>query len=147
MYKRILIATDGSEISKRAVAQGIALAEALQAPVTAVFVIDTRALPGAHPVVPESIATYYQSILSEMRKMGESVVGEVVAAGAVAGIPVDPKVLCGSPAGTILDTATEVGADLLVMGTHGRTAIASVFLGSTAQTVCHHCRVPLLLVR
>jgi len=147
MYKRMLIATDGSDPSRKAIKHGMTLAEALQVPVTAVFVIDTRGLPGTHPAVPVTEAPFYQSLLEELTKMGESAVGEVAAEGALHGVPVEHRVLEGTPAASILDAAEKCGADLIVMGTHGRTGFARMVLGSTAQQVCHGAKVPVLLVR
>ena len=147
MYKSMLIATDGSEISKRATRHGMHLAKVLAVPVTAVFVIDTRALPLSHPIVPEAVAPYYHSLLAEMRSFGEAAVGEIAAEGAVAGVPVEWEVIEGTPAAGILATAKKISADLIVMGTHGRSAIGTFFLGSTAQAVCHGTHVPVLLVR
>jgi nucleotide-binding universal stress UspA family protein len=147
MYKRILIPTDGSEISHRAAAQGIALAKALDASVKALFVIDTRTFPGTHPIVPESMAPHYFSLLDEMRKAGEAAVQEVATEAKEAGVAVEHEVVEGLPSTCILEAAAKMNADLLVMGTHGRSGFAALLLGSTTQACVHGAELPVLLVR
>jgi nucleotide-binding universal stress UspA family protein len=53
----------------------------------------------------------------------------------------------GMPRAAILDVAREVGADLIVMGTHGRTGLTHVVFGSVAEHVVRHSRIPVLTVR
>ena len=55
--------------------------------------------------------------------------------------------LVGTPARVISDTATEGGFDLVVMGSHGHTALGSLVLGSVTSSVLAHCRVPMLIVQ
>lgn len=147
MYRRIVIATDGSEISRRAAQHGLALAKALGASVTALFTIDTRTVPGAHPIVPESMAPYYFSLIEELRKVGGGAVQEVVDEGRKLGLDVATAVVEGTPAAAVLEEAKRMGADLVVMGTHGRSGFGALLLGSTAQAVVHGSSVPVLLVR
>jgi nucleotide-binding universal stress UspA family protein len=147
MFKRILIATDGSELSRRAADKGLSLAKSLGVPVSAVFVVDTRALPGAHPIVPESAAPYYFSLMNELRKAGEQAVDEVAQAGAKLGVSVKHEVIEGVPGSAIVEAAKSHGADLIVMGTHGRSGFAAMLLGSTAQGVLHQAGCPVLVIR
>jgi universal stress protein A len=56
-------------------------------------------------------------------------------------------VVSGAPATAICETAEKIGADLIVMGTHGRTGIAHVFLGSVAERTIRHAPCPVLTVR
>ena len=147
MYSKVLIATDGSDLSRRAAEHGIAIAKCLGATVVAVFVVDTRALPATHPVVPESVAPYYFSLLDELRKAGEAAVQEVVAEGAKHGVSVKHEVIDGTPASGIIDAGKKHEVDLIVMGTHGRSGFAAMLLGSTAQGVVHRAETPVLVVR
>ena len=147
MYKKILVASDGSEISKRAAHQAVTLAKHVGAEVRAVFVIDTRVLPGSHPIVPESMAPHYFSLIDEMRKAGDKSLKEVVDEGSKHGVSCKHEILEGTPAECILKDAEDSGAELIVMGTHGRSGFAALLLGSTAQAVVHGAKTPVLLVR
>lgn len=147
MYKKILVPTDGSEISRNASTHALKLAKAVGASVHAVFVIDTRTFPGAHPLVPESMAPHYFSILEEMRKAGEGALQELSEEARKLGVAIQTEVIEGMPAPCILDTLKKTGMDLVVMGTHGRSGFAALLLGSTAQAVIHGAKCPVLLVR
>lgn len=62
-------------------------------------------------------------------------------------LPYRAEILVGEPGETITTYAGEVGADQIVMGTHGRTGITSLLLGSVAHDVIHHSRIPVVLVK
>jgi len=147
MYTNILIATDGSDVSRHAAEHAIALAKALGGSARAIFVIDTRTFPGTHPIVPESMAPHYFSLLEEMRKAGEVAVGDVREAAEKDGVSVATDVVEGTPAASMLKYAKDNGSDLIVMGTHGRSGFAALLLGSTAHAVVHGAEIPVLLVR
>jgi nucleotide-binding universal stress UspA family protein len=147
MYKKILIATDGSEQARRATQHAVALAKQLGASVHAVFVVDTRSLAAAHSMVGATTPAYYHSLLEEWRKAGEAATADVVAEGMKHGVSVSHQIVEGTPAQGIVEAATKMSADLVVMGTHGRTSLGAFFLGSTAQSLVHHATVPVLLVR
>jgi nucleotide-binding universal stress UspA family protein len=147
MYKKVLIATDGSDIARRAAEHAFALAQASGGRVTGVFVIDTRTLPGAHPILPESMAPYYFSILEELKKAASATLFELKGLADKHGVPFEARTVEGTPAAAILDLAKETAADLLVMGTHGRTGLGALLIGSTTQAVVHGAACPVLLVR
>ena len=147
MYKKLLIASDGSDQARRAVQHALALAKQLGASVHAVFVVDTRSLAAAQSMVGATTPAYYISLLDEWRKAGEAALADVVAEGMKHGVPVSHQIVEGTPAQGVLEAAKKVGADLVVMGTHGRTSLGAFFLGSTAQALVHHATTPVLLVR
>jgi nucleotide-binding universal stress UspA family protein len=148
MYRKILVATDGSEISGRASRQALALAKALGAEALAVSVIDTRTDAAAHTYLPGTeLSSYYFPLLEHLRGYARECVEAVVAEGRKLGVAVKPEVLEGIPAPSILDLAGKWGADLVVMGTQGRTGLKLLLLGSTAQAVLHGATIPVLLVR
>ena len=147
MYKKVLIPTDGSDLSLTAARHGIRLAKNFGADVQTVFVIDTRTFPGGHPIVPESMAPHYFSLIEEMRKAGTNAVGEVETLAAEEGVAMTHEVVEGTPAESILEMARKLESDIIVMGTHGRSGFAALVLGSTAQAVVHGAKVPVLLVR
>ena len=147
MFQKILIPTDGSEIARRAAEHAFALARLSGGKVYGVFIIDTRTLPGAHPILPESMAPYYFSILEELRKAGEATLQDLADDAKKQSVAFEHKVIEGTPAAGILDTARDAQADVIVMGTHGRTSLGALLIGSTAQAVVHGAKCPVLLIR
>jgi nucleotide-binding universal stress UspA family protein len=145
MFRKVLIATDGSETSERAAREAIALASAVGAEALAVSVIDTRSGTGSY--LPGSEAPYYAGLVEHLRGYARQCVDAVVAEGAKSGVPVQARLLEGVPATAILEAAKKEGADLIVLGTHGRTGLKLLLVGSTAQAVLHGATVPVLLVR
>lgn len=139
MYKRILIATDGSEYSKQAVKEGLNIAKGLGATVVAVYVIDTS----VYASIPPDALVF--DIASVLRKDAKAALDYVVRQGKKIGVKVETKILEGPPSKEIVDLAKPT--DLIVMGTKGRTGLARIFLGSVAENVVHHAPCPVLVVR
>ncbi|MGE5849127.1 MAG: universal stress protein, partial [Candidatus Methylomirabilota bacterium] len=72
---------------------------------------------------------------------------EVADAGARAGVPVETRVVTGIPYDDILRIGAELRADLIIMGTHGRTGVSHLFMGSVAEKVVRRAPCPVLTVR
>jgi nucleotide-binding universal stress UspA family protein len=145
MYKNILIATDGSELAYKAVAQGLALAKALGARLTAVTVTEPWATMAPPEVLNEPFVQEFERAASERAKQ---ILDSVAAAAKNA------NVACATlhvrdrfPAEGILEAATNIGADLIVMASHGRRGLAKFLLGSQATEVLVHSSVPVLVCR
>ena len=147
MYKHILLPTDGSPLSARAVASGIALARATGASVTALYVA-----PPPTPVVfrrrlPIGYATTEQHA-DMIEHEAAKALGAVEKAAKAAGVTVRlEKVLGDFPADAILSTAKRRKCDLIVMASHGRSGLKAVLLGSETQKVLAHAGVPVLVHR
>jgi nucleotide-binding universal stress UspA family protein len=145
MYRHLLLATDGSDLAQKAVAQGLALAKALQARVTAVTVTD--------PVPPmvSGDATFVVPLLEHERAAtahATRILDAVTAAAKTADVICDVvQVKDQYPAQGILETAKARGADLIVMASHGRRGISKLFLGSQANEVVSQSSVPVLVCR
>lgn len=145
MYKHILIATDGSELAHKAVVQGLGLARALAAKVTAVTVTEpwTAVVPGemgmAFPIddyekgAAQNAASLLAVVKAEADRVGMAC--ETVHA---------PDTY---PADGIINTAREKGCDLIVMASHGRRGISRLLIGSQANQVVVHSSIPVLIVR
>ena len=119
-YSRILIASDGSATADRAARKGLELAQEIDAPVTLVFV--------GHPatgklVMEDTVEVYGQ------------------------GVETDIRLLQGDPAELILQTATEVGADVVVVGNRGLQGAKGFLLGSVPEAVLDGAAVDVLLCR
>ena len=145
MYKHILIPTDGSPQSRKAVAGGVALAKAIGAKVTGIF-----AAPPATPIVyRNNLPVGFSMPADHKRLIDESAaryLGAIEQAAKKAGVPCEViTVTSDYPADTILATAKKKKCDLIVMATHGRRGISGVLLGSETQRVVTHAEIPVLV--
>ena len=139
--ERIVVATDFSEGSDAAMERAFALARALGASLDLVHVLDTALLAapaslGGMPLVdPEPLMNQIDIALAAR-----------VAKATEAGLRCQSSSLDGYPAKEIVRHAEKTGADLIVIGTHGRTGIAHVIMGSVAQRVVQRASCPVLVV-
>jgi nucleotide-binding universal stress UspA family protein len=145
MYKHILIPTDGSELSKKAVDQGTQLAKALNAKVTAITVSAPFHVFATEPgMVTDTPAEYKKRIAALTAKY----LKVATDAAAAAGVPCDAvEVEHEHPYQAIIDTAKKRGCDAIVMASHGRRGISAVVLGSETVKVLTHSNVPVVVVR
>jgi nucleotide-binding universal stress UspA family protein len=148
MYKRILIATDGSEMATKAVTHGIALAKVHKAPVTIVTVTDIwSAFEMAHDYdqrKKDPIGNYEALAAASAKRILDKA-GEIAKAEGV-----DCTLLHVAdkpPAEGIIEAAEAAGADLIVMASHGRRGISRLLLGSQANQVVTFSKVPVMIVR
>uniref|UniRef100_UPI002590B087 universal stress protein n=1 Tax=Comamonas sp. TaxID=34028 RepID=UPI002590B087 len=144
MFKHILVPVDGSETSLKAVAQAAELAKAFHSAVTAVYVLDPYPFTGVGADFAYGQAQYLSAATAEANKALE----DVNKAMASTGIAV--KTLVGEGHAVhegIVRVGENVGADLIVMGSHGRRGLEKLVLGSVAQRVLQTARVPVLVVR
>lgn len=146
MFKNILIPTDGSELSQRAVNVGVELAKLHQARVTGIHVIPDYhlliAYEGAFDPVTE------ERIEEEAKVRAESYLAFVRSSASNAGVPCET--LCETsdhPYDAILKAAEAAKCDLIVMTSHGRKGLAAVLLGSETRKVLTHAKIPVLIVR
>ena len=135
--EKILVAVDGSPFSELAVDQAISLGGICN---SEIFVISVVAL---YPEQLEVAPTLVEKMSEEVRTYLDKAKGKVDKAG----IPCETIVhIGGKPHEFIVQEAKEKGIDLIVMGTHGRTGIKRVLLGSVAQNVIGHAPCPVLVV-
>lgn len=146
MFKNILIPTDGSEQSQRAVRTGVELARLHQARITGIHVIPDYhlliAYEGAFDPVTE------ERIEEEAKARAEGYLAFIKKTADEAGIPCDT--VCETsdhPYDAILKTADAKGCDLILMTSHGRKGLAAVLLGSETRKVLTHAKVAVLVVR
>jgi nucleotide-binding universal stress UspA family protein len=147
VFKHILIPTDGSAVSRKAVAAGIELAKALGAKVTAVY-----AAPAATPIVykhflPVGYMTPERHAQA-IKRAAARYLDVVAKAAKRAGVACETvSVTSDFPADAILATAKKRKCDLIFMASHGRHGVAAVLLGSETQKVLAHARIPVLVHR
>ncbi|GGN00984.1 universal stress protein [Thermus composti] len=142
MYQRILMPTDGSPCSFQALEHGLDLAKALGAKVHFLYVLENPAQ--AIWIAPESVP-YGLELLEDLRKAGEEAIGKALELARKKGVEATGEVKEGTPIPTIVEAAR--GFDLVVMGTHGRTGLDKLLLGSVTEGVLHRVSVPVLVVR
>jgi nucleotide-binding universal stress UspA family protein len=144
MYKRILISTDGSEISQKAVQSAVDLAKTSGAELFAISVKEPfpySAISEMQPVPPQEFYDAQERIASERVKAVASVAG---AAGvACHGHTVEAL----HPWEAILDHAKTQNCDLIVMASHGRRGLSALLLGSETQKVLTHSSIPVLVIK
>ena len=148
MYKHILIATDGSELAGRGVAQGLALAEPLGAKVTVVTVsppLDARAIKAAiDGGIHDPVARYDQNIDAEMERRFAPIRKTAKEHGVAVELVHE---IDDAPAEAIVRLATTEGCDLIVMSSHGRRGAQRLILGSQTAEVLAHTTIPVLVIR
>jgi nucleotide-binding universal stress UspA family protein len=145
MYKRILVAVDGSATSLRGLDEAIKVAKATRAQLLLVHVVNEIVM------TPEYVpAAYYDRIFQSLRETGMKLLEQAADHVRRADLSCEQKLV--EIAGTrvadeIVKQAREWSADLIVMGTHGRRGLNRLALGSDAELVLRLSCVPLLLVR
>jgi nucleotide-binding universal stress UspA family protein len=145
MYKRILVPVDGSETANRGLAEALKLARSLGAALKLVHVVDNSAL-ALNPEAGIAAAPLAQDFSED----GKGVLEEAKALATREGASVEAALhenFTGRVADLIVQEAKSWGADLIVMGTHGRRGIRHAVLGSDAEAVVRAATVPVLLVR
>jgi nucleotide-binding universal stress UspA family protein len=144
MFAKIMIATDGSAPSYQAAKQGVEIARVSGGQVVAVYVVDVprlASLPGY-----AGIAGTKDQLLELMIRQGQEATQEVEHIALDAGVPCSKVILKGHPSDELLKYSQEPGADLLVMGAVGKSGLNRFLLGSVAQKVVQHSKVPVMLV-
>ena len=146
MYQHLLIPTDGSELAERAVTHGLSLAKFLRAKVTAI-VVEER--PGPWLAFPgPGAAAAFAEFAEQIKEYYASALDRVANAAKQAGVPCDTvQVQHVQPYEAIIATATDRGCDLIVMGSHGRSGLSAVVLGSVTNKVLTYTKVPVLVVQ
>ena len=147
MYQRILVATDGSALSKKAVKHAIKLAAATGASLVALKVVPRYPVSffdGGATLSMQTIAEAESQWLEAAQALLDAVVKEAVAAGVSAKSTVVKSDLVAE---SIISAARKHKADLVVMASHGRKGFKRILLGSEAMAVLTHCTVPVLVLR
>ena len=144
MFKHILVPVDGSSTAQAAVDKAAGLAQAFGSRVTAIYVIDPYPFTGLGSDLAYGQAEYLTAATAE----AQEATAAAHAALAAAGVSDETRVVEAHNVWRgIIDTAREVGADLIVMGSHGRRGLEKLVLGSVAQSVLTHAPLPVLIVR
>ena len=147
MYKHLLVPTDGTSLSMKAVHAAVALAERVGARVTALYV-----MPAPQGFYAEGTAEGHDIVEEAFRLAGEKAAKKALAAAEIeastARVPFE-GVSIGAiePWKQIIHTASTKRCDLIVMASHGRKGLEAVILGSETSKVLTHSKVPVLVYR
>jgi nucleotide-binding universal stress UspA family protein len=148
MYSSILVATDGSRLSAKAVTHAIALAKAVGAKLIAFNVIPDN-FP--RPMYTEGLAYPPMSpkeYAALSKKAADGILGPVLKKAKAAGVEASAEsVMASAPWKAILAAARKYKCDAIVMASHGRHGVAALFLGSETQKVLGHSTLPVIVVR
>lgn len=143
MFQHILLPVDGSETSLLAVDKAAAIAKSFGAQVTAVYVLDPYPFASAGPDFAFGQAQYATALNQE----AEDALKTVQARFEQAGVVVSTRIVDAYAVWKgIIESAEEVGADLIVMGSHGRRGVEKLMLGSVAQRVVSNAGTSVLIV-
>lgn len=133
MYQNVLIATDGSEGTARATRHAVGIADRFDATVHALSVLEE---------IEKS-----DQLRSDAEAEAERAVEAVVEEGTQSRVEVVTEIRKGMPENEILNYAEEHDVDLIVVGTHGRTGLDRMIIGSVAEDVLRNAPVPVVTVR
>ena len=138
---KIVVANDGSLIARRALIAALDLVPKLCVPAElhVVAVVDYVSVPGglgkAPVMAPDLLTSDAETALEAARDISNEV-----------GVPIETEILRGDVVQEILDYATRIGADLIVVGTHGRRGIVRAMLGSACEQLVRESLIPVLTV-
>lgn len=138
-YKKILIAVDSSEYSMKAAKKGLALSHQLGAVAALLFVIEKSKAMGNIDagILPEqALIVLIKEAEQTLDELAQMYNGKEL-------LKFMPE---GNPEEDIVKTAENWKADLIVLGTHGRTGLKHLLMGSTAERVVRHSSIPVMIV-
>ena len=141
MYERILVPTDGSDVADAAAAHAVALAAAVGADLHVLYVVDADAMGLVRPSQLD-----VDEVRTSLSEAGERTAGAVADAAEEAGVEAETVVRVGAPDEAISEYAEEAAVDVIVMGTHGRSGLDRVILGSVTERVIRGSKIPVLAV-
>ena len=144
LYQNILVPTDGSKRSRKAIGAAVRLAKLLGARVTGVYVIPAYVAP----IYSEGMMYAPSRNRSAEKRAGKAALNEIEAATKAAGVPFSGALMAaGNPWEGILRTARTKRCDLVVMASHGRRGLSGLLLGSETTKVLTHSKIPVLVCR
>ena len=141
VYDRIIVPTDGSASSRPAINHAAELAAVHDATIDAVYVVNLASFSG----VPSEGS--WEGVSKALEREGEEALDVVETTCSTHDVPVERVRLEGRPSQRIVEYATNQGADLIVMGTHGRGGLDRLLLGSVAERVVRSAPVPVMTVQ
>lgn len=147
MYKNILVPTDGSTLSRRSAKDAVALAKSLGARVTAFYVAPTFHIEVYTDYVPPDLISP-QEHAANAKNAAQRHLAVIRKIASDSNVPCEGYfVMSDIPAGAIVKAARKYKCDLIYMGSHGRSGLTKLLLGSQTSKVLSQTRVPVLVHR
>jgi nucleotide-binding universal stress UspA family protein len=148
MISKILVPSDGSKKAQRAAEYAVYLAKNLKASIIVLSVIDKRSFTAQTVPALETARHTIEPIEDYLREAAEGYAGEIKKLCEENGVQSKTVITTGHPVEEIVKEAEKSKADLIVMGSHGRSALGATVLGSVAYGVIHKdTKIPALVVR
>jgi nucleotide-binding universal stress UspA family protein len=148
MISKILVPSDGSKTAQRAAGYAVDLAKQLKASIIALSVIDQRSLIAQTVPASETARHTIEPIEDYLKEAAEGYAGEIKKLCDKSGVASKISIKMGHPVEEIVKEAKRSKANLIVMGSHGRSALSATVLGSVSYGVIHNdASVPILIVR
>ena len=144
MFKKIMVATDGSQTSIRTAELAVDLARLSGGSIIAIYVVDVYRL--AHLPGYAAFPSLSSRLMELMLREGELAISEVENMACDEGVPFDSIIAEGDPSQDIIKRSHKSGADLLVLGRIGRSDLEKILLGCVAEKVVRHSKIPVLIV-
>lgn len=138
--KKILCTTDFSAESDRAIAYAVGLGTELD---VALHLLHVYAIPTP---IGSAGAGGHAKMLTEIRELAEAEMKRLIHDWHQRGAVLTPHIACGAPARAIVDEAVRLSVDLIIMGTHGRTGLAHLLIGSVTERVVRTSSIPVLTI-
>lgn len=148
MYQHIMLPIDGSELSLKAVDEGVNVAKALGSKITLITIVSPYHLGVTSPITSGFVNDLEKRHDEEAKKEAQQLHIGVVARAKSVGVQCDSLVVMGDgPYAQIVENAHTHKCDLIVMASHGRRGFDAVVLGSETVKVLTHSKIPVLVVR
>jgi len=145
MFRHMLLATDGSELSRIAIQKGVQLAKAIQARVTGIYATPEMRYYTYETEIPAEVK---EKTARQFKAASEKYLGVIAMAAKEAGVVCDTvSETSDQPHEAIIAAAEARKCDLIVMASHGRRGVKGLLLGSETQKVLTHSKIPVLVIR
>ena len=147
MFKNILIPTDGSKLSAKAIKSGLVFAKSIKAQVTGCHVVEPFQPYYFGDYIPPDMPTP-KEFERHAREAGEKYLGQMEALARAAGLKYSGSVvMADTPYAGIINAARKGRCDLIFMASHGRSGLSGLLLGSETNKVLTHSKIPVLVYR
>jgi len=140
IYKKIILAVDGSEVSRKALKHAVELTKQNNGMLIAIHIIPSMNLMDIEAFKPGSLRKV-------LHQEGEKILSEVKELAKKEGVKVQTRIEAGVPFEKICEITRDSDGDLIVMGSHGKTGIQKLLMGSVTERVIGYAPCPVLVVR
>jgi nucleotide-binding universal stress UspA family protein len=148
MFKHILVPTDGSKLSDRAVQRSIDLAKALGARITAMHAIPEFRIMADESFVMPTTMDVKKRYETAAKARSDKMLAKIIERAKAAGLKAEPLCMISDvPYEAIIEACRKAKCDVIVMASHGRRGVSGLLLGSETSKVLTHSKVPVLVVR